>query len=354
MEAQEHPKLPEGHQVSQLWHEILAVPSVKRLADVGFLGAIDYILPEEKIHLRSNRLEHSKSVALLAFWAATKMDLSERDRKLALVGGLLHDVGHPPFSHSIEPVVQEATGFNHHDITKFIISGSLGWPSTIRHHLQRHKIDADEVISLLDGTRGGELQHIFCGPFNVDTLDGITRSISYLTGRKNRLAEHYLMSLLCNDGTNVDALDEFWRMKGFIYNKFIFGPIGLAADELSRYMFRDWYSGGIDIYRCSDADILNSIDHLSTQLKNIIGNRVRFPSARFLSKEIAINLRDFIINYDVYPTSFRRTADRYYQRKSVKFVETKEIFLYEDNDLLIEWQKIAKQARNIADDKAGL
>ena len=56
------------------------------------------------------RFEHSVGTMHLAGVASRQFDLLKEDRLLVLVAALLHDVGHGPFSHASEPLMEARLG----------------------------------------------------------------------------------------------------------------------------------------------------------------------------------------------------------------------------------------------------
>lgn len=88
--------------------------AVTRLKDIGFLGAIDYVRfgnEKQKDRQYFNRYEHSLGVAFLALNYSKAKDLSEYDSRVLASAGLLHDVGHGPLSHTLEPIFKKSSEF---------------------------------------------------------------------------------------------------------------------------------------------------------------------------------------------------------------------------------------------------
>ena len=138
-------------QVSELEYTLLQTPFLARLHGVKQLGMIHLVYPQAK----HSRLEHSLGVlhltgyaaeVLARRWPCELMLCRERQVKafvtVARLSGLLHDLGHPPFSHAMEEALE------------YIIQGSpvvlkampdlkkLGGPlaGRIRGYAERHDI----------------------------------------------------------------------------------------------------------------------------------------------------------------------------------------------------------------------
>lgn len=101
--------------------ELLSTRAMKRLSGIGFLGAIDYVTKgsgRAAYRRRHNRLEHSIGVALLAQRFCEVAEVTERERLTLVAAGLLHDVGHGPLSHTLEPVFSDYFGIDHDSVAQ--------------------------------------------------------------------------------------------------------------------------------------------------------------------------------------------------------------------------------------------
>jgi putative nucleotidyltransferase with HDIG domain len=112
-----------------LFLELILTEAFQRLGSVRFLGGIDYLFVRNPNgapgNTRYTRLQHSLGVARLALEYSSIFGLSAADRQLIVAAALLHDIGHAPLSHSIEPVFRECFAIDHHDATKDIIFGHV-------------------------------------------------------------------------------------------------------------------------------------------------------------------------------------------------------------------------------------
>ncbi|TPP43948.1 HD domain family protein [Leishmania donovani] len=106
-------------------------PAFQRLRSLHQLGASSFLYPGA-VH---TRFEHSIGVAHMARTLLLNIQhhqpdlgLSEVDIELGMLAGLLHDVGHGPFSHLFEDVVSRRCGieFNHEDMSEKIARRVLG------------------------------------------------------------------------------------------------------------------------------------------------------------------------------------------------------------------------------------
>ncbi|MGA9087395.1 MAG: HD domain-containing protein, partial [Methanoregula sp.] len=95
---------------------LLDSPAVQRLRYIRQLG-FSYLVYPGANH---TRFEHSVGTMHLAGVACRQFGLCTEDRQLVLVAALLHDVGHGPFSHASEPLMEARLGRTHDDIAEIV------------------------------------------------------------------------------------------------------------------------------------------------------------------------------------------------------------------------------------------
>ena len=88
-------------------------PHFQRLRHIKQLGMGDLIFPGA-VHSRFN---HSIGCCYLACQIAQKIGLAEEERQLVMIAGLLHDIGHGPFSHAFEGIFYQKR-MHHEDWTE--------------------------------------------------------------------------------------------------------------------------------------------------------------------------------------------------------------------------------------------
>ncbi|MGD9491299.1 MAG: HD domain-containing protein, partial [Methanoregulaceae archaeon] len=95
---------------------ILDSPPMQRLRHIKQLG-FSYLVYPGANH---SRFEHSLGTMYLADVMSRQLGLSPEDHRLVLASALLHDIGHGPFSHAIEPLLQEFSGRSHHHVRSLL------------------------------------------------------------------------------------------------------------------------------------------------------------------------------------------------------------------------------------------
>jgi HD superfamily phosphohydrolase len=106
--------------------------------------------------------------------------LDEGEKKAVKVAALLHDVGHAPFSHLFEPILQKYVGKTHEDMSTSIILNS-----ELSNVLQHEGLDPNLVSRLCVGRfedpKRAYLDQIIRSSVDVDKMDFVLRD-SYHTG----------------------------------------------------------------------------------------------------------------------------------------------------------------------------
>jgi HD superfamily phosphohydrolase len=233
----------------QLLNELLSIPlyqdiinskSFKRLKNISFLGAIDYINPTKK---KFYRYEHSLSVATLALLYSKLKKFNKKDKDNLVVSALLHDIGHTPLSHSIENNFKKKYGINHHINGNNIILGNSIFRYEIKNILNDYDIDEKYIIKILNGDIDNEISFALINPINIDTIDGINRcylSMNY-SDKYNKLGLVYkqvdIVKALVDK--NEIVLNSFWELKQRMYKDFIHNPINLYADFFASNFIQD-------------------------------------------------------------------------------------------------------------------
>jgi len=151
---------------------LLDTPPVQRLRRIKQLASAHLVYPSA-MH---TRFEHSLGVMHIAGRMAEQLQLNESDIKTIRYAGLLHDLGHGPFSHVFESALHDICGksINHEEITRLIIQNESCISDVLGSSTQ-------DVINLLS-ENGEQIQNqVISGNLDADKIDYLRRD-SYHTG----------------------------------------------------------------------------------------------------------------------------------------------------------------------------
>lgn len=111
--------------LSGLALRLLEAPQLQRLASVRQLGLAYLVWPGAN----HTRLEHSLGASHTARRIAEAVGADDHERRLVEAAGLLHDVGHWPFSHTLEGLMADRFGVDHQEISRMLIleEGPFKW-----------------------------------------------------------------------------------------------------------------------------------------------------------------------------------------------------------------------------------
>lgn len=155
----------------ELIFDIIEHPYFQRLRRIKQLGLSDYIYPGA-LHTRFHHALGAfhlmrKAISILK---VKEIDISPEEELGAYIAILLHDIGHGPFSHTLENTL--ISGVHHEDISKI--------------YLQKLNQEFDGRLSLaiqiFEGTYHKKFLHsLVASQLDVDRLDYLTRD-SFFTG----------------------------------------------------------------------------------------------------------------------------------------------------------------------------
>lgn len=258
---------------------IVDTPIFQRLRRLKQL-ALAYEVYPGAVH---TRFEHSLGAFHVACRMAKALQLSPEEARLVRLAALLHDVGHGPFSHVSEPILQKyrngtrvklaAKQQIHELITAQILRDNKELASWI---LEK---DREKVIGILEGSSGYSVLHdIVSGPLDADKQDYLLRD-SYFCGVKYGIydIEFLISSLrlhadaedkyLAISGNGIYALEQFVLAKYYMKTQVYQHRIRLITDQ----MIERGISLGIEVDKLGWLRDLYGYDGSPEHLDNYIG-----------------------------------------------------------------------------------
>lgn len=165
--------------------DLVGTPEFQRLWGIRQTGFAHLVFPGAN----HTRLEHSLGTFWVAEQMASRLGLDEPEARRVAVGALLHDIGHGPFSHTLDGPMVEVLGVPHERLSCARIEGDdPEWPadrSFVPRVLERHGLDPRSVARLIDprspGASSRLLRAVLHGPIDADRIDYLQRD-AYYTG----------------------------------------------------------------------------------------------------------------------------------------------------------------------------
>ncbi len=167
---------------------IIDHPTFQRLRRIRQLSGAHLTYPGAQ----HTRFEHSLGVLHIAGLAGTALlqrgDLKKDDIGILRMAGLLHDIGHGPFSHLFEEVLRDNSHISHEDMGKDIIM-----KTEIGDILSRSGFDKRQVVKLAFGESKRQfMNEIISGALSADMMDYLMRD-GYYTGAEHAKIDHIRM-----------------------------------------------------------------------------------------------------------------------------------------------------------------
>ena len=167
-------------------HELKIIddPIFQRLRRIRQLSGAHLTYPAAQ----HTRFEHSLGVMHIASQAGQALHekgiLKSGDIEILRLAGLLHDIGHGPFSHLFEEVIQQKK-FSHEDFGKEIIL-----KSEIGDNLSKNGYDKKFITKIAFGDSKLQfLNEIVSGALSADMMDYLLRD-GYFTGAEHAQIDH--------------------------------------------------------------------------------------------------------------------------------------------------------------------
>ena len=167
--------------------DLLESPEIQRLYNIKQLGFAHLVFPGG----HHTRLEHSLGTYFMAQKATENLGLKNDDKELVSCAALLHDIGHGPFSHTLESILRNSLNADHVDLTEKLILGEhaifdevekdIVHPISVFEILNKSDIDHHKIIDIIRGKGDGYLSEFLNSPIDVDQLDYLIRD-AYYTG----------------------------------------------------------------------------------------------------------------------------------------------------------------------------
>jgi len=298
--------------------ELLDSPELQRLHGIHQLGLAHLVFPGAN----HTRLEHSLGVWHIGSRMAQHAQIGDGKEEIA-AACFLHDVGHAPYSHTLESVLHDASGADHMELTRSIILGhydilgpgeKLGDRRRIPEILEDAGMDPSEVAGYVAGEAGtrpdsvlerfspqrsgrpeghawlGQLLH---GAMDADQLDYLLRDAHY-TGvaygvidlpRLLRTVAFHKRRLVVHK-SGLAAVESMLVARALMYSSVYFHrTVRICEMMLARAVERMEGLAGLDLPRMIDCELMHLLASSGKYQRDIA---MRLKYRRLFKKAYAV------------------------------------------------------------------
>lgn len=261
--------------ISELESDILSTPVFQRLHNVKQLGLAHLVYPGAGY----SRFAHSVGACHVAGRMVRAIEqncehkLDEHQIQLYRLAALLHDIGHYPFSHAMEHVLQD-----HYKAAQFLSDNSFG-PQTsvlsedppafdhetlgrkiievdeqIGRVLRQHSFTREEIKAVFSRETPGVLSNLVSSDLDCDRLDYLMRTAHGAGIPYGGVDVEYLTTQLCIDSEGhlclakkaLRAADHFLVSRYYDYTQVAYHKTVVGLEQVLRDVISGLVSRGLD------------------------------------------------------------------------------------------------------------
>lgn len=270
--------------ITQYETELIDYPQIQRLRRLKQLGFISLIYPGAN----HSRFEHSIGTMHLASQLADQLELTNEDKELVRVAGLLHDTGHGPFSHVSETVLEAP----HEKITEYVIKNT-----EISDKL-KEKFSLQDITDIIHGK--GKLGPIISGELDVDRMDYLMRDSYYVGVQYGVIDTQRLISnlklekYLLLDIKGIQAAESLLVARYFMYPSVYQHHTTRILNSMFRrgiqYLIKDYGLKPKEMYKYDDSDLICLFRNSDGYAKETIN---RLDNRQLLKTAYKIDVKEF-------------------------------------------------------------
>ena len=261
-----------------LFLDLLETPEIQRLYNIKQLGFAHLVFPGA----HHTRLEHSLGTYHMAFNAAEKLGIDKSEKEALACAALLHDIGHGPFSHTLESILRGALDVDHVDLTEKLIFGEyeifgldekkfITSPS-VNDVLDKKNVDLKEVVGIIRGKKHGRsyLNQLLNSAIDVDQLDYLIRD-AYYTGVAYGMidSERFLQTLTVNDGNlavvrkGISGIENILMARALMYSSVYFHKtVRIAELMLSKAIEMIPDAEPFEFFKMTDSELIDNLKRI--------------------------------------------------------------------------------------------
>ncbi len=261
-----------------LFLDLLETPEIQRLYNIKQLGLAHLVFPGA----HHTRLEHSLGAYHMASQAVEYLDIGAEDGETIRCAALLHDIGHGPFSHTLESILRTSLDVDHVDVTEKLLLGTyqivdeqekaiIASPS-VGEVLEQHQVNTTDVANIIRG-RAGQAPfrtQLLNSAIDVDQLDYLVRD-AYYTGVAYGMIdiERFLQTLLISHNhlaikrKGVGVVENILMARALMYSSVYFHKtVRIAELMLSKSLEMVSDLDPFQFFKMIDAELMSALSNM--------------------------------------------------------------------------------------------
>lgn len=266
--------------------DLLQTPEVQRLHNIKQLGFAHLVFPGA----HHTRFEHSLGSCMIASQIADILSLKEQDKTLLTCAAQLHDIGHGPFSHTLESILLQRFGVDHIDLTEKLILGKYNiltkkeqqfiFAPRVHEILDTHQVDEKEIVRIIRGklSKKSYLSQLLNSTIDVDQLDYLIRD-AYYTGVAYGMIDlqRLLRTITIHKGNltimrkGVNVVENILMARALMYSSVYFHKtVRIPELMLSKAIEEIPDAEPFEFFRMTDAEIMTSLQTMGRFQQEIV------------------------------------------------------------------------------------
>jgi HD superfamily phosphohydrolase len=291
--------------ITGILDDLLKTPEVQRLHNIKQLGFAHLVFPGA----HHTRFEHSLGSSMIASQIADILGLKEIEKKLITCAAQLHDIGHGPFSHTLESILMERFGVDHVDLTEKLILGNYDildvkeqqFISAPKVHeiLDKHQVNKKDIVNIVRGklSKKSYLSQLLNSTIDVDQLDYLMRD-AYYTGVAYGMIDlqRLLQTIMIHKGNltmmrkGVNVVENILMARALMYSSVYFHKtVRIPELMLSKALEEIPDAEPFEFFRMTDAEIMTSLKTMGPFQQEII---TRLKYRDLFKQAYAVSLQD--------------------------------------------------------------
>ncbi|MEM3543362.1 MAG: HD domain-containing protein [archaeon] len=267
--------------LDELQESLIDLPEIQRLSWIKQLGLGSLVYPGAQ----HTRFEHSLGVSYVAGMFADCLKLDKHEKYLVEAAGLLHDIGHTPFSHVLETLLPK----DHMELTEDLIVGKEVYPfpnaGKIPEILEKFGLNPKEVAALINRkySKNEYLQQIIHSEIDADQLDYLCRDSHYTGARYGAVDVERIIktsvirdNVLCFLEKGIEAIEDVLVARHHMYKAVYIHKTVRIADMMLLKAAQSCMDEIPDFYYYTDYELLMKLKNSKNDFAREMVTRILF------------------------------------------------------------------------------